>query len=73
MTRKIPFTPLLGGLFHLLQTALKAFIPNGLRGHPFLTTPPHHDFVEVVRNGCCVCVVDWVGVGWCGGGLGVHT
>ena len=55
----------------IVQKPLKAFNPNGLRGHPFLTTPPHHDFVEVVRNGCCVCVVDWVGglVG-VGGGLG---
>ena len=64
----------------LFRTPRKPLKTKGFPPHPSLTTPPHHDFVEVVRDGCggggsgvgvvCVSVEVWVRRG--GGGLGVE-
>ena len=45
----------------LLKTPLNPLKTKGFLPHPSLTTPPHHNFVEVVRDGC--------GVGGVGGGV----
>ena len=80
MKKSVPVTPLQGGLFSFSQTPRKPLKTKGFPPHPSLTTPPHHDFVEVVRDGCggcgsgvgvvCVSVEVWVRRG--GGGLRVR-